>query len=75
MLAGIDEISGLQALIQKFNLPIADGALYDSFSNQHDEMRLPDTRTELQEHISEWAESPDGQCIFVPSSFFLLPVR
>ena len=65
ILAGIDKIStDLQALIQKFSLPIAEGALYDSYANQHEDMCLPDTRTELRGEISQWAESPDSQCIF-----------
>ncbi|KAJ5618692.1 hypothetical protein N7528_006803 [Penicillium herquei] len=65
ILTEIDNISkSLQALIQKFNLPIAEEALFDSYINQHEDMCLPDTRTELQVHINNWAESPDGKCIF-----------
>ncbi|KAJ6023890.1 hypothetical protein N7540_004687 [Penicillium herquei] len=65
ILAEIDNLArDLQALVQKFNLPIAEEALYDSYINQHEDMCLPDTRTELQLQISKWAESPGSKCIF-----------
>lgn len=53
-----------QALIQQFNLPIAEGASYDSFDNQHGEKCLPNTRTELRRQVADWAEASDSKCIF-----------
>ncbi|KAJ5701221.1 quinon protein alcohol dehydrogenase-like superfamily [Penicillium malachiteum] len=65
ILAEIDNISkGLQTLVQKFNLLIAKDAHFDSYINQHEDMCLPDARTELQIQITKWAESPDSKCIF-----------
>ncbi|RJE22558.1 wd40 domain protein [Aspergillus sclerotialis] len=45
-------------------LPIADGAFYNSFTDQHEDECLPGTRTELLERVIDWALSPDGKCIF-----------
>jgi hypothetical protein len=65
ILAGIDKASVyVQGLIKKLNLPIAEGAFFDSYMNQHEDLCLPATRTELRCQISKWAESPDSKCIF-----------
>lgn len=45
-------------------LPIAAGAEFDSYVNQHDDECLPGTRTELLHRITEWATSPQGKCIY-----------
>lgn len=45
-------------------LPIADGAFYDSFTDQHEDECLPGTRTELLQRVMDWALYPDGKCIF-----------
>ncbi|QGA18984.1 hypothetical protein EYB26_006669 [Talaromyces marneffei] len=45
-------------------LPIAYGAEFDSYADQHEDFCLPGTRTELLSQILAWAESPDGKCIF-----------
>jgi NACHT domain len=45
-------------------LPIADGAEFDSYADQHEDFCLPGTRIELLSQISDWAESSDGKCIF-----------
>lgn len=45
-------------------LPIADGAEFGSYADQHEEFCLPGTRTKLLSQISEWAESLDGKYIF-----------
>lgn len=67
ILAGIDKMSvSIQDLIQKFNilnLHMAEGALYDSYIDEHEDICLPDTRVELRCQITEWAESSD-KCIF-----------
>lgn len=57
-------IESVQALIQNFSLPIAEGASYDSYDNQHEDKCLPETRTELRRQIIDWAESPNGKGIF-----------
>lgn len=65
ILTRLDDISkDLRALVQKFSLPIAKGAFYNAYENQHEDMCLPDTRVELQGRISVWAESPESECIF-----------
>lgn len=46
------------------NLPIADGAEYDSYSNQHEDECLPGTRQQLRRQILEWSSLPKGKCIF-----------
>ncbi|KAH8704003.1 quinon protein alcohol dehydrogenase-like superfamily [Talaromyces proteolyticus] len=45
-------------------LPIAKGAFFDSYIDQHESLCLPGTRTELLQQIAEWAQSPDGKCIY-----------
>ncbi|KAA8648110.1 uncharacterized protein ATNIH1004_003993 [Aspergillus tanneri] len=45
-------------------LPIACGAEFSSYADQHEDNCLPGTRTELRETIAEWAVSPHGKCIF-----------
>ncbi|CAI7611957.1 unnamed protein product [Penicillium viridicatum] len=45
-------------------LPIAYGAEFDSYTNQHEDKCLPGTRTELLCQIVEWARSPGSRCIY-----------
>jgi hypothetical protein len=45
-------------------LPIASGASYDSYLNQHEEECLPETRTELLHQIMTWSEDEQGKSIF-----------
>lgn len=59
-----DVSKNLRALVQKFSLPIAKGAFYNAYENQHEDMCLPDTRVELQRRIPAWAESLESECIF-----------
>ncbi|KAA8642420.1 uncharacterized protein ATNIH1004_011364 [Aspergillus tanneri] len=63
----IDELSeSMKLLVEQFslvNLRVAEGALYNSYVNQHEDFCLPDTRTDLQRQILEWAKS-DGKFIF-----------
>lgn len=56
--------ASLQASSQKSNLPIAEGAFYDSYMDQHEAVCLEGTRTELCYNISKWARSFDSKCIF-----------
>jgi type II secretory pathway predicted ATPase ExeA len=63
----IDELAeSMKLLVEQFslvNLRVAEGALYDSYVNQHEDFCLPDTRTDLQHQILEWAVS-DSKSIF-----------
>ncbi|KAF2127315.1 vegetative incompatibility protein HET-E-1 [Dothidotthia symphoricarpi CBS 119687] len=54
------EISDLTSI----NLPIAKGASFDSHMEEHNARCLPDTRTELLNHIKEWANDKEGKPIF-----------
>lgn len=45
-------------------LPIARGAEFNSYMDQHEDECLPGTRTKLLHQIAEWAVSPQGKCIF-----------
>lgn len=45
-------------------LPIALGAAYNAYENRHDQKCHPETRRELLEKITKWANDPDGECIF-----------
>ncbi|RAL12411.1 WD40 repeat domain-containing protein [Aspergillus homomorphus CBS 101889] len=44
-------------------LPIADGATYDAYANEHLGC-LDGTRTEILDRIEKWAVSTQGECIF-----------
>ncbi|KAF4208752.1 hypothetical protein CNMCM5878_005312 [Aspergillus fumigatiaffinis] len=54
----IDESLGLD------QLPVARGAEFDSYMDQHEDECLPGTRAELLHQITQWARSPQGKCIF-----------
>jgi hypothetical protein len=45
-------------------LPVARGAQFDSYMNQHEDECLPGTRAELLRQITEWARSPQAKYIF-----------
>jgi hypothetical protein len=45
-------------------LPIAEGASFGSFDNQHEEECLSGTRIELLQYISEWVDDLQGKGIF-----------
>ncbi|CAG8910002.1 unnamed protein product [Penicillium egyptiacum] len=63
-LARIDEeVSKVLRVLQNFSLPVAEGASYDSYENQHGEKCLPGTRRHLLRQITDWAETSD-KCIF-----------
>ncbi|KAH0444724.1 vegetative incompatibility protein het-e-1 [Colletotrichum camelliae] len=46
------------------NLPSSPGASFDSRENDSARLCHPDTRQELLRDILEWADDPDGRCIF-----------
>lgn len=45
-------------------LTIANGAAFDSHTDEHDARCHPDTRVGLQRDIMAWADDPQGECIF-----------
>ena len=45
-------------------LPIAEGASFDSHSEEHNARCLVNTRVELQRHIMQWAENKSSKPIF-----------
>ncbi|KAJ0423727.1 hypothetical protein BJY00DRAFT_43638 [Aspergillus carlsbadensis] len=63
ILAGIDEVKVAVQEVGKavamLNLPFADGAFFDSFSDQHEDECLPRTRVELLQQIEAWASLGD----------------
>ncbi|KAL2783235.1 hypothetical protein BJX66DRAFT_318950 [Aspergillus keveii] len=67
ILSRIDElVEDMKRLNEHFNLinlPNAEGALYDSYVNEHEDFCLADTRTKLVSQVCNWAESSDGKCI------------
>ncbi|KAF2030467.1 vegetative incompatibility protein HET-E-1 [Setomelanomma holmii] len=45
-------------------LPVAQGASYDSHTEEHNARCLPNTRTKLLDAIATWANNKDGKSIF-----------
>jgi hypothetical protein len=45
-------------------LRTAEGAAFDSYTDEHDPTCHPDTRVDLLYQISSWASDPDSECIF-----------
>jgi hypothetical protein len=45
-------------------LPVAQGASYDSHTEEHNARCLPNTRTALLHDITTWAQDKDGKSIF-----------
>jgi hypothetical protein len=58
---GIDK---LETKLDLSKLPVAAGAAFDSHQNELDARCHPDTRVDLLQHIHDWAEDVDGECIF-----------
>lgn len=49
--------------VAKLDLPFTAGAIFDSFTDQHEAECLPGTRTELLQQVKDWGRSSD-RCIF-----------
>jgi hypothetical protein len=62
--ASAREINAMAQSIELKELPVADGAEFGTYMDQHEEECLPGTRTDLLHDIEEWADSPEGKCIF-----------
>ncbi|KAL5040787.1 hypothetical protein BDW71DRAFT_212785 [Aspergillus fruticulosus] len=58
------EIHALAESIDLKELPVAAGAEFGTYMDQHEEECLPGTRTELLLNIQTWAVSAEGKCIF-----------
>jgi hypothetical protein len=63
ILADIDEVrmavQEVGKAVAMLNLPFADGALLNSFSDQHEDECLPRTRVKLLQQIEDWGSSGD----------------
>ena len=57
-------VEHLDAKFDIAKLPFADGVTFDSFSDQLDARCHEETRVELRKTIRDWANSPNGKCIF-----------
>ncbi|GIJ92489.1 hypothetical protein Asppvi_001766 [Aspergillus pseudoviridinutans] len=62
--ASAREINAMAQSIDLKELPVAGGAEFETYMDQHEEECLPGTRKELLLSIEEWAVSPEGKCIF-----------
>ncbi|KAF3920091.1 Beta-TrCP [Arthrobotrys entomopaga] len=63
----IDQTVQLRNINRKLDfssLPVADGAAYGSFVDQHQPECLQGTRVSLLHNITTWAEDPQGKSIF-----------
>jgi Mrp family chromosome partitioning ATPase len=45
-------------------VPVAQGASYDSHTEEHNARCLPNTRTALLHDIAKWAQDKDGKSVF-----------
>lgn len=45
-------------------MPIAEGAVFGSYIDQHEVECLSGTRTELLQEIRDWVNDPNGKCIY-----------
>jgi Mrp family chromosome partitioning ATPase len=50
--------------LKTFNLPIANGASFDSHIKEHNLRCIPNTRIELLRYIREWVKDRNGTPIF-----------
>jgi type II secretory pathway predicted ATPase ExeA len=58
-----DKVSKILSVLHNFSLPVAEGASYDAYENQHGGKCLPGTRRDLLRQITDWAQTSD-KCIF-----------
>ncbi|KAF9882745.1 hypothetical protein FE257_005324 [Aspergillus nanangensis] len=58
------EIKSMAQTIDLKELPVAEGAEFGTYMDQHEEECLQGTREELLYDINEWAVSPESKCIF-----------
>ncbi|KAK6541065.1 hypothetical protein TWF694_008442 [Orbilia ellipsospora] len=48
----------------KIELPVAEGAEFGSYEDQHEPTCLLGTRTDLLHRIAQWVENPQGKCMY-----------
>jgi hypothetical protein len=64
-LEGVKEsVNMLVNKIDLAKLPYAEGAAFNSYADELDSRCHPDTRKDLLRQITEWADDPEGKCIF-----------
>ncbi|KAL3485650.1 putative wd40 protein [Aspergillus germanicus] len=59
-----EKIKDVAHKIDLKELPIAEGAEFGTYMDQHEEECLPGTREDLLHRIEKWATSPEGKCMF-----------
>ncbi|KAJ6023886.1 hypothetical protein N7540_004683 [Penicillium herquei] len=62
LLAGVRQVHHAVTLL---NLPVADGAFFDSFLDQHEDECLVGTRTDLLQEVREWGRSSDRRIFWL----------
>ncbi|EED23321.1 G-protein beta WD-40 repeats containing protein, putative [Talaromyces stipitatus ATCC 10500] len=60
----LDTVGNLDQTIDMSKLPIAEGAYFDSYDDQHEPECLEGTRTELLQDIGDWVNNPEAKFIF-----------
>ena len=58
------EIKSMAQGLNLKELPVAEGAEFGTYMDQHEEGCLPGTREELLREIDEWSVLPESRCIF-----------
>lgn len=58
------QIESVARSIDLKELPIAEGAEFGTYMDQHEEECLQGTREDLLNKVEEWAALPEGKCIF-----------
>ncbi|KAI9035569.1 uncharacterized protein KD926_003229 [Aspergillus affinis] len=58
------DIRSMAQIVDLKELPVAEGAEFGTYMDQHEDECLPGTREELLRNIDEWAISPESKCIF-----------
>jgi hypothetical protein len=58
------KIEDIAQTVELKKLPVAEGAEFGTYMDQHEEECLPGTREDLLQKIEEWAVSPEGKCMF-----------
>jgi len=59
-----DSLLRLKEAIDLASLPIASGAAFDSYEEEHTVKCYEDTRVQLRHDIDHWVQNPTGACIY-----------
>ncbi|KAJ4178401.1 hypothetical protein NW755_013240 [Fusarium falciforme] len=57
-------VQHINRILDMSKIPVAKGAAFDSHTNEHDPKCLPNTRVELRQTITAWAEDTHSDTIF-----------